>query len=324
MLGWDQRPIKCVCWAKARTIDVIKLNDFEGAPVSGELIRNSLTKETLVERDRIVVYFCGHGFFVNGEAGWILSGGPNDWTSIIGILKFRDMLGSYGVPNVAIWSDACQSLKNVAGGASPVLPPGPQIRNLPKTDLFFATREGDAAYVVQDAGTWKPLFSQVIAEALVQTPPPPEAVDDLYKVTRGLIITNQSLGNFVDAEVPKRASKLNLSQSPNTLSGLRGVHSIYRLVESIDLLSSTFPDVTNFDVSGEEMTLRPGQSIDDVRAAPADKHYSRDDFERQTESEWRITFWRNGIGIKPEIGSIHTQYDHVPNFIRSQTGESTS
>ena len=190
------------------------------------------------------------------------------------------MLGSYGVPNVAISSDACQSLKNIAGGAPPVLPPGPKFATYRKPIFFLPLVKAmpPTSSKMLEPGN---LYSVVIAEALVRTPPPPEAVDDLYKVTRGLIITNQSLGNFVDAEVPKRASKLNLSQSPNTLSGLRGVHSIYRLVESIDFFSPTFPDVTNFDVSGEEMTLRPGQSIDDVRAAPADKHYSRDDFERE-------------------------------------------
>lgn len=136
LAGLDSTTDDIVRWAKARGMDVIKINDFAGTPVLGEAIRTSLPRNVLVERDRIVVYFCGHGFFVNGEAGSILSGGPDDWTSIVGVLKFRDMLGSYGVANVAIWSDACQSLKNVAGGASPVLPPGTQIGNLPKTDLF--------------------------------------------------------------------------------------------------------------------------------------------------------------------------------------------
>lgn len=155
---------------------------------------------------------------------------------------------------------------------------------------------------------------------MVQIPPPAEAIDDLYQVERGLIITNQSLGNFINSEVPKRASNLSLSQSPNTLTGLRGVHSIYRLVDS------GVPSVTcDFNGGpGGALINRSGQSIDQTRATDADLNYSRDDFERRTESEWRITFWRNGIGIHPTFGSIYTQFDHASDFILAKASSHVS
>ncbi|MGO4843048.1 hypothetical protein AB4144_63330, partial [Rhizobiaceae sp. 2RAB30] len=44
--------------------------DEEGQRVTAEQIQKDLTADILVDRPRIMVYFCGHGAFLNGQEIW--------------------------------------------------------------------------------------------------------------------------------------------------------------------------------------------------------------------------------------------------------------
>lgn len=102
-------------WAKNSGYDVIEIDD-RAEKVSIGRIRNCLTPDEggepsppmLLDRPRIVVYFCGHGIHAPADQYWILSAGPNQPGERISAVGFREVLATYGPKQIAFISDACR------------------------------------------------------------------------------------------------------------------------------------------------------------------------------------------------------------------------
>src|SRR5271165_3728688 len=117
-------------WAVGQGYEVLRIDDQMGR-VTVDLIKEKLTPldaatgnrdpKCLLDRPRIVVYFCGHGLHAPQDQYWILSAGPNQPNERISAVGFRDMLTTYGPKQIAFISDACRSAQVVQGLASSVV-----------------------------------------------------------------------------------------------------------------------------------------------------------------------------------------------------------
>ena len=98
-------------WAIAAGYDTMKIDDL-GPGVTVEGIRDLLTPKDpasgkrdpalLLDRPRIVVYFCGHGLHAPQDQYWILSAGPDQSNERISSVGFREALASYGPKQISI------------------------------------------------------------------------------------------------------------------------------------------------------------------------------------------------------------------------------
>jgi len=154
----------------------------------------------------MLIYFAGHGLIREAEEGlWLLS----DWFKVqravaVEVLKRR--LHRYNIQQIAIFSDSCRSLPpdidaadlvpDAVLGRGPVNPP-----RQPRIDKFIAAQDGAATFMVPGANPEEDrcLFTGVLMEGLWGKNP--VAFSKLLKDK----VTSRSLGEFLDAEVPKRA-----------------------------------------------------------------------------------------------------------------------
>jgi len=167
---------------------------------------------------RIIIYFAGHGLIREIEEGlWLLS----DWRAelravAVEVLKRR--LTMYGARQICIISDACRSLPTDVDQADlvpdAVLGAGPKPVDMTVAiDKFIAAQDGAEAFMIpgDDPDKDRCLFSGVLVEGLWGLPgrqarPFSKLLPDK--------ITSRSLGAYLQAEVPARASDYDLSLTP--------------------------------------------------------------------------------------------------------------
>jgi hypothetical protein len=193
-------------WARALKYQSHLLTDAK-SEVTIETLNHKLT-DILAGRgriERLVVYFAGHGLIRGaGETLWLLS----DWSRkarAVGVELFRNRLYRYDVQQISIFADACRSLPANISAAElapdPVLDPGESPRIEKRVDRFTATQDGTETYMVYGA---KPsdarcIFSGVLMEGLWGMRP------KAFSKVRTDKVTSQSLGDFLEDEVPERA-----------------------------------------------------------------------------------------------------------------------
>ena len=239
---------KLQSWAADEGMEIIELTDETGKSVDIAAIQAELTEDKLLNRPRVFIHFCGHGFLVNSERGWVLSPGAYDSSDMLDVHGFKDVIGTYGVKNISILSDCCLTGTVNVGNLSNGLKKGPVGNGLPPSDMFLSTRDGTASWVV--GGT--PIFSGCMIEALCRKPHVRDAVDPYYLDGKGPAITGESLATFLEAQVTQAAGQAGKVQRPSILTGLRGPAKVYRRVGPAD------PDIPAF-----ELERQP--KLDDVR-----------------------------------------------------------
>jgi hypothetical protein len=210
-------------------MEVLPLDDFGSTPVTVKSVSNKVSEALQTVRRRVIVHFCGHGHFANAVAAWILSPGPANSFDTIDIRNFRTAIATYGVENIVIWSDACQSLTTAIGYPNTALPKGNTGYDTARFDYFLATSEGTEAYTTKVAeNTYEPVFSAALADALTADPPPREAVHLLPLPSGQLQVNSQSLKSFIDNEVQLRAAGAPRLQVPSTSAGLDYPDNVFR------------------------------------------------------------------------------------------------
>lgn len=203
-------------WAKSIGYQSELLTD-ESDPVTIESLSAKLQSMLSSSPDpifRLILYFAGHGVIREAEEGlWLLS----DWNKqlravALEVLKRR--LFMYGIQQIAIFADACRSLPadmNVADlTADGVLGRGPvQPKTVPYIDKFIAAQDGATAFMVpgDSPAQDRCLFTGVLMEGLWGSP---AAISTFFPGK----VTSQSLGQYLLAEVPKRAQTYQRTLNP--------------------------------------------------------------------------------------------------------------
>jgi hypothetical protein len=218
-------------WAEDRGYEVVRIDD-KTTRVTVARIEQELTPldvvsgdpdpKRLLDRPRIVVYFCGHGLHAPQDQYWVLSAGPNQPGERISAVGFRDMLASYGPKQISIISDACRSAMVVRGLASSVVHAYEGQATVVQKDRFFSSQDGEQSFAVP-AKDGKPaycVFSSVLMRALSE-PLDPKALDTVYLKMGRKIVSSQSLADYLDGKVPDAALIAGKWQLPQCDPGFR-------------------------------------------------------------------------------------------------------
>ena len=225
-------------WAESHGYDVVKFDD-RTEPLTVDIIKDRLTPRSeqypggrntteLLDRPRIVVYFCGHGLDVAQDQYWILSAGPDQPGERITAVGFREMLASYGPRQVAIFSDACRTPASLDGLASSVINKNQALPGKVEREYFYSSRPGESSFAVP-AKDGKPaycVFSNVLLRAL-SAPPDPDALDTLYLMVDREIVSSQSLADYLETKVPVAALEVDRFQAPQCNPGFRPLLNVY-------------------------------------------------------------------------------------------------
>jgi hypothetical protein len=294
-----------VGWAKQSGYDVVQIDD-RAEPVVMERIKDQLTPPIpgtyerdpalLLDRPRILVYFCGHGLHAPGDQYWVLTPGPQQSNHRISASTFRDVLATYGPKQVGIFSDACRSPEAVTGTAqSPVdqydAPPRPV-----QKDNFLSAQMGKSSFAVppKDGAAAYCVFSKVLLRALSE-PAEMEALSPIYLQLNQQKVSSDSLADYLETQVPDAALDLGKLQAPQCDPGFRAVNDVYAEFPSVnngfgsavDMYSSTD------QFAPDDADLPPPRSA--MPPAPAAASFTPD-ADRQNErfgrsiSEWRRPF----------------------------------
>ncbi|AZV18116.1 caspase family protein [Mesorhizobium sp. M7A.F.Ce.TU.012.03.2.1] len=221
-------------WAARRNYDVVQIDDRK-APVTVNRIRKLLTPNredepdpsVLLDRDRIVVYFCGHGISAWPDQYWILSPGPNQSRDRISANAFRDVLASYDPLQIAFISDACRSPGTLSGTGDPVLDRLEGSSRNPQKDIFYSCREGTSSFAMPATGSEPAylIFSSVLMRAL--SAPDGANIDPLLTQLNRQAVTSQSLSDYLEGNVPAAALGVDRQQAPQCDPGFRPLNHIY-------------------------------------------------------------------------------------------------
>jgi hypothetical protein len=202
-------------WLRIQQFDVRLFEDSQ-APVTSAAIFAAIN--AFVQRgtlEQLVVYFAGHGFMSGSLSEyWLLSGAPDNPNEAVSLTESAKLAEVTGIPNVVFISDACRSLPSSLGAqriTGSVVFPNPNIapRALADVDQFLATRIGAAAYegkpVAETAAAYKGVFTTCFLEAFKQPYP-----DMVYDLNGKRVVPNRRLRQYLNREVPKRASDLSI------------------------------------------------------------------------------------------------------------------
>lgn len=283
-------------WAQKSEYDVIKIDDAQ-KKVDIDRIRDCLlpledgerSPTILLDRPRVVVYFCGHGLHAPQDQYWILSAGLNQPEERISAVGFRDTLATYGPKQIAFISDACRSALVVTGQGRSVINSYEADVGYPQKDIFFSSRDGTASFAIPAKNNQPAycVFSETLYKALKE--PDGDNLDEMYLENGRKVVTSQSLANYLENHVPDMALGAGKTQAPQCDSGFRPLINVY--TEFIDGTESVPRDLTSLPNINQTAFINYSTRLSQSQQ-PKRAHYSR--------SEWRAPF-----------------VEEVQNFIRS-------
>jgi hypothetical protein len=198
---------------------------------------------------RLLIYFAGHGLARDAaEDLWLLS----EWSTTERAVSVRGLcykLVRYGVEQLTIVSDACRSpAASAVLFGDPVLDRGSFDSHVPLTDMLHASSAFHAAYMVRGSTPEEDrcIFSGLLNEALSG------AHDTAFEAPERLRITNFSLADFLNREVPLRAGQYQVELRPDITTGLRPPDNIYLAARPAT------PPTTSQETEVAVAQLRPG------------------------------------------------------------------
>jgi Caspase domain len=298
-------------WAQNCGYDVIKIDD-RAEKVSIERIRNCLTPievgepspAILLDRPRIIVYFCGHGLHAPADQYWILSAGSNQSRERISAVGFRDTLATYGPKQIAFISDACRSALVVKGQGDCVVDAYEAEVSFPQKDKFWSSRDGAASHAIP-ARNGMPaycVFSEILYRALSQDDG--DNLDTLYlRADNRKVVTSQSLAKYLQTHVPDLALENNRIQIPECEAGflpetndyVEFVEDMYNSISAPHIeISSSLPEISQRDFTNYKRALSQERQPNRI-------NHSR--------SEWRAPFVEEVQDyIQSSGGSFYNQF----------------
>jgi hypothetical protein len=214
-------------WATAMGYEAKLITD-ENSAVTVDRLRKEFEAVLQVPTPihRMVIYFAGHGMIRELESGlWLLS----DWKTeglVVAYESLRRRLATFGISQIAIFSDACRSLpKDVLEmqlEERSVLALGSKQAE-PDVDKFVAARPGKQAFALPGSTEQDDVcvFSGVLLEALWGTR------KEAFSAVVAGSITSSSLGKFLKTEVPLVAKKYGLTLDPSVAAAFPEGDNVY-------------------------------------------------------------------------------------------------
>lgn len=226
---------QAMCRWAVRHYDVVSLDDAT-KPVTIQRIRDTITPEEedgepnpsfLLERPRIVVYFCGHGITAWPDQYWILSKGPDQSAERISANALRDNLASYDPRQIALISDACRQAAPLLGAGHGVFDTLPGNYRNPQKDIFYSCRDGTNSYAVPSSAGNPPylVFTSVLLKALSE--PHGSNIDRILLQVNRQAVTSQSLSDYLEESVPMAALAVDRAQAAQCDAGFRPDEHVY-------------------------------------------------------------------------------------------------
>jgi hypothetical protein len=157
---------------------------------------------------RFLIYFAGHGLIREAEEGlWLLSDW-NDELKAVAIEVLKRRLYMHDIRQISIFADSCRSLPpNITAAdlaPDPLLGRGPiKDQKNPYVDKFIAAQDGSATFMLPGTSPEddRCLFSGVLMEGLWGHR------NEAFSKRLPDSVTSQSLGAYLDVEVPKLAER---------------------------------------------------------------------------------------------------------------------
>lgn len=216
-------------WARKSDYDVWTWSDEGGFNISANTIKEEIAKAgkegerlsgRLSRRRRILIYFCGHGLF-NQQQIWVLSGGLKGWDSLLGVNRLTGRLKRWAPKQIGVISDACATYaRKIQYDLTDFVPKpqNPQYGVDPELDKYFAASDDVSTYALKSG----PIFSDIIKDALIGTPPPDECVSPHFNA-----VVSQTLGPYLKSTFKTRFSITGGECSPLIEPGF-AEYTIYR------------------------------------------------------------------------------------------------
>ena len=281
-------------WARNAGYDVVQIDD-RATPVVMDRIKDELTPAKpgsyerdpalLLDRPRIIVYFCGHGLHAPQDQYWILTPGPQQGNHRISASTFRDVLATYGPMQVGILSDACRSPEAVTGTARSPVDQYDAAHRVVQKDNFISAQMGAASFAMpaKDGASAYCVFSRVLLRAL-SAPAEKDALSPVYLKLNEHKVSSESLADYLEKYVPDAALDIGKLQTPQCDPGFRAFDDVY--VE--------FPT----GAAGTSMASASGSDIFLHHTGPATTAISSDDPKQNerfllSRSEWRRPYVRD-------------------------------
>lgn len=248
-------------------------------------IAGLLPAKVLLNRPRIVVYFCGHGLHAPQDQHWVLSAGPDQRR--ISAVGFRDALESYAPGQVAIFSDACRTAWVANVTADNVVDNYPGETDGSQKDTFFSTRDGAASFAMPESNGNPAycVFTRALLQALGADEPSDAFVDQQYRDARTPrdVISSQSLADYLDDAVALGAQEVGKKQTPRCSPGFRYPSDIY-----VEFLDGDGRKSISRGHGGDDPGIIPdfelGPMSHELAASRVERTKAR---EQESSSEWR-------------------------------------
>jgi hypothetical protein len=207
---------KVASWLKAEGFDVECLTDRTN-PVSAAQVKTALRRFVTepASYSMLVVYFGGHGYWINESDRWLLSGVESDPDEAVNLDGAIESARFCGIPNVVFISDACRAIPSTAqgqriDGTDAIVPLG-TARKPSKIDVFRATTDSFAAYECEIDGSPNGIMTYALMQAYLR-PLPEMQLQTTVDGKRLNVVPNRKLEKFIqdtiDDELAKRSIDL--------------------------------------------------------------------------------------------------------------------
>lgn len=213
-------------WANEQGYETRVVTD-EKAPVQIDQIRDELDDLLTGGAKRLLLYFAGHGLSTGAaDDFWLLSQWNKERRGV-SVTALRDRLMRYGIGQLVLVSDACRTLVDSSTSdieGSSVLFRGSFEEKIPQMDLWFAASPSRAAWMVpgRTPNESRCVFSGLLVEALDG-----RHADAFDTHSPQLGITNFSLANFMESEVPVLAARYGATLNPVVTTSIRPPNHVY-------------------------------------------------------------------------------------------------
>jgi Caspase domain len=181
--------------------------------VTGDTIWKAVKEVMTAGVDQFILYFSGHGAFVQRAETWLLSEAPERADAAISVTKSAQLARWGRIPQVVIISDACrvpsQSIQESFIDGISVFPNvAPSASSEARVEVLYATSLGKPAAELRE--TKEGLYTRILYDALVGKVNSILEISDDPSDKAGYVFSDE-LADYLAEAIPKQIIELGLS-----------------------------------------------------------------------------------------------------------------
>lgn len=211
--------------------DVTVLTDAK-EPVTRKQIFDAIRGYLIPTRyELLLVYYIGHGIFVNQTDVWMLSGLPEDPAECVNLKTSLDQAKFCGVRTVVFVSDACRTLPTTLGQArltgTSVFPDLPQFtKRTGMVDHFCATAEGSPAFEGEIDGVRQSFLTHALRRAY-QAPRANMRLKVTYDGRQIEVVPNRKLGTFLQDTIDETLGQVDFTKTQHIEANVPSADGVF-------------------------------------------------------------------------------------------------